>query len=46
VDGSARTDGDVMVAVLAGVSIKRAEAVVRVAAGQVRYAVSLADARD
>jgi len=35
-----------VVALLAGVSTKRAEEVVRVAAGQVRYAVSLADARD
>ena len=35
-----------VVALLAGVSTKRAEDAVRAAAGQVRYAVSLADARD
>jgi N-acetylmuramic acid 6-phosphate etherase len=35
-----------VVALLAGVSTKRAEEVLRAAAGQVRYAVSLADARD
>jgi N-acetylmuramic acid 6-phosphate etherase len=35
-----------VVALLAGVSTKRAEQVLRAAAGQVRYAVSLADARD
>jgi N-acetylmuramic acid 6-phosphate etherase len=35
-----------VVALLAGVSTKRAEEVLRVAAGQVRYAISLADARD
>jgi N-acetylmuramic acid 6-phosphate etherase len=35
-----------VVALLAGVSTKRAEEVLRAATGQVRYAVSLADARD
>lgn len=35
-----------VVALLAGVSTKRAEVVLRAAGGQVRYAVSLADARD
>ena len=35
-----------VVALLAGVSTKRAERALRAAAGQVRYAVSLADARD
>ena len=35
-----------VVAVLAGVSAKRAEEFLRAAAGQVRYAVTLADARD
>jgi N-acetylmuramic acid 6-phosphate etherase len=35
-----------VVALLAGVSTKRAEQVLRAATGQVRYAVSLADARD
>jgi N-acetylmuramic acid 6-phosphate etherase len=35
-----------VVALLAGVSTKRAEELLQVAAGQVRYAVSLADARD
>lgn len=35
-----------VVALLAGVSTKRAEDALRAAAGQVRYAVSLADARD
>jgi N-acetylmuramic acid 6-phosphate etherase len=35
-----------VVALLAGVSTKRAEEALRAAAGQVRYAVSLADARD
>jgi N-acetylmuramic acid 6-phosphate etherase len=35
-----------VVALLAGVSTNRAEEVLRAAAGQVRYAVSLADARD
>jgi N-acetylmuramic acid 6-phosphate etherase len=35
-----------VVALLAGVSTKRAEETLRAAAGQVRYAVSLADARD
>jgi N-acetylmuramic acid 6-phosphate etherase len=35
-----------VVSLLAGVSTKRAEEVLRAAAGQVRYAVSLADARD
>jgi N-acetylmuramic acid 6-phosphate etherase len=35
-----------VVALLAGVSTKRAEEALRGAAGQVRYAVSLADARD
>jgi N-acetylmuramic acid 6-phosphate etherase len=35
-----------VVALIAGVSTKRAEEVLHVAAGQVRYAVTLADARD
>jgi N-acetylmuramic acid 6-phosphate etherase len=42
-EGSAKV---AVVALLAGVSTKRAEEVLRAAAGQVRYAVSLADARD